>query len=189
MIERKRYQHRTASIIALALICVLTFALPVPAQTSEIGLQLTGVHLHKIDEAPIGIGVRFDYNMARPFAIDAEVTHAPQNSSGNFGETTMLLGVRVGRRFGRIGVFGLGRAGVTHFGGEYFRLRLDRKNFFTTDLGGVLEYYPSVRTFIRIDAGDTVIYYGSARLFNRENPDPLGTVHNFQPGFGIGIRF
>jgi hypothetical protein len=145
--------------------------------------------LHKIDEAPFGIGARFDYNMGRLFSIDAEITHAPQNDSGNFGETTMLLGARLGWRFRRIGIFGQGRAGISHFGGEYFRLRLDRKNFLTANLGGVLEYYPSARTFVRIDVADTVIYYGPARLFNRPNPDPLGTVHNFQPGFGIGVRF
>jgi hypothetical protein len=57
------------------------------------------------------------------------------------------------------------------------------------DVGGVLEYYPSPHTFMRIDAGDTIIYFGSARLFNRVNPDALGTIHNFQPGVGFGFRF
>jgi hypothetical protein len=159
------------------------------AQNWDIGLQLSGAHLHKIDEAPIGIGVRFGRSVTRLVVVDAEVTHAPENNSGNFGETTALFGVRLGRRFGRFGMFAKAGTGATHFGGDYFRLRLDRKNFLTADLGGVLEYYPSTRTFVRIDAGDLIIYYGGARFFNGPNPDALGTVHNFQPGFGIGLRF
>jgi len=159
------------------------------AQTYEIGLQLTGVHLHKIDEAPFGIGGRFHYNATNLLAADIEVAHYPENPSGNFGETTTLAGIRAGNRFGRFGVFAKSRAGVMHFGGEYFTSRLTVKNQFIVDLGGIIEYYPTRRSFIRIDAGDTVIYYGGSRLFNRPNPDPLGTVHNFQSGLGVGLRF
>jgi hypothetical protein len=122
-------------------------------------------------------------------ATDLELTYYPENPSGNFGETAALFGVRAGRQFDRIGLFVKGRPGLMHFGGGYFDLRLDRKTFFIVDVGGVVEFYPTPRTFLRIDAGDTVIYFGSARLFNRLNPDPLGTVHNFQPGFGFGFRF
>jgi len=159
------------------------------AQTYEIGLQLTGVHLHKIDEGPFGIGARFHYNATSLIAADTEITHYPENPSGNFGETTALAGIRAGSRFARFGIFAKGRAGVMHFGGEYFTSRLTEKNQFMLDLGGIIEYYPTRHSFIRIDAGDTVIYYGGARLFNRPNPDPLGTVHNFQSGLGVGFRF
>jgi hypothetical protein len=76
-----------------------------------------------------------------------------------------------------------------HFGGAYFEQRLDVRTHAIADVGGILEFYPSRRLFVRIDQGDTVIYYGGAKLFNRPNPDPLGTVHNYQPSFGIGIRF
>ena len=162
---------------------------PLAAQTYEIGVQFTGVHLHKIDEAPFGIGARFNYNFTRFLAADTEITHYPENPSGNFGETAALAGIRAGKRLGRIGTFIKVRPGVMHFGGDYFKPRLDAKTHFIIDVGGVLEYYPSPHTFMRIDAGDTIIYFGSARLFNRPNPDALGTIHNFQPGVGFGFRF
>jgi hypothetical protein len=152
-------------------------------------MQLTGMHLHKIDEAPFGIGLRFNYNFLPLLASDVELTHYPENPSGNFGETTGLFGIRVGTHVDRFGVFGKFRAGVIHFGGDYFDLRLDQKTHPIVDVGGVVECYPKEHIFLRIDVGDSIIYYGSTRLFNRPSPDELGTVHNFQPGFGFGVRF
>ena len=70
-----------------------------------------------------------------------------------------------------------------------YTARLDQKTNSIFDTGGVVEYYPAQHTFFSIDIGDTVIYYGSARFFNRPNPDAVGTVHNFQSGFGFGIRW
>jgi hypothetical protein len=159
------------------------------AQRYEIGAQVTGLHLHKIDEAPVGIGGRFHYKFARFVASDFELTHYPENSAGNFGETSSLLGIRAGKGFGLFGAFVKARLGVIHFGGQYDANRLDHKTHLQADLGGMLEFYPTSQTFLRIEAGDTVIYFGSAKLFNRPNPDALGTVHNFQPSVGFGFRF
>jgi hypothetical protein len=168
---------------------LMLFSIPAEAQKNQIGIQVSGMHLHKIDEAPIGVGARYNYNFLPLLATDFEVSHYPENSSGNFGETTALFGIRAGVRIDRVGVFLKARPGVIHFGGEYFVQRLDQRTHPIFDLGGVVEYYPAAHIFLRIDAGDAVIYYGNARLFNRPNPDALGTVHNFQPGFGVGVRF
>jgi hypothetical protein len=146
----------------------------------ELGFQMTGVHLHKIDETPLGFGARVLVDVSNKFGIDAEVDHFPENPSGNFGETAALFGIRSGRRWNRFGAFGKARAGLMHFGGAFFDRRLQRKTVLDADLGGVLEYYPSRRTTIRIDAGDTILFYGSPAL---------GTVHNFQPAIGLGFRF
>ena len=173
----------------MSLIVAVSLVPSAGAETYEVGLQLTGVHLLKIDEAPFGIGARFNYNLTQFVAADGEITHYPENPSGNFGETAALAGIRAGKRVGRIGTFIKVRPGVMHFGGEYFKLRLDERTHFIMDVGVVLEYYPSPHTFIRVDAGDTIIYFGNARLFNRPNPDALGTIHNFQPGVGFGFRF
>jgi len=159
------------------------------AQTFELGVQFTGMHLHKIDEAPLGVGTRFDYNFRSFAAAELELMHYPENPSGNFGESTVMLGTRLGKHFDRFGVFGIVRSGVIHFGGGYFTQRLDQKTHSMMDVGGALEYYPNRRTVMRIDLGDAIVYYGNARLFNRPNPDGLGTVHNLQPGFGFGFRF
>ena len=146
----------------------------------ELGIQLTGVHLHKIDDAPVGLSGRFLFNLTERTSLDAELTHY-------FGETATLLGGKSGLRFNRFGVFGKARAGMWHFGGEFFDRRLDRKTIPAADLGGVLEYYPSRRTAIRIDLGDTILFYGSQSLFGVTGR--LGTVHNFQPGLGFSFRF
>jgi hypothetical protein len=129
----------------------------------EIGIGLTGTHLHKIDEAPVGISGRLFLNFHRNAALDAEVTRYP-------GKTSGLFGIKNGRRFDRFGVFGKARIGTWYF----------RRAYFAADLGGILEYYPSPRTAIRIDLGDTIIFYGG---------NALGTVHNFQPGIGFSYRF
>ena len=156
----------------------------------EVGFQVTGVHLHKIDETPLGFGGRVLIDFHRRFGLDAEVDHYPENPSGNFGETAALLGIRSGGRWSRFGAFAKARAGVMHFGGAYFDQRLERKTVADMDVGGMLEYYPSPRTTIRIDIGDTILFYGSQSVLpNPFSRPPLGTVHNFQPAFGFGIRF
>ena len=129
----------------------------------ELGIGITGTHLHKIDEAPIGVYGRFFLNFSGNSALDAEVTRYSS-------KTSVLLGMKSGKRLDRFGGFAKARAGMWHF---------DRP-VFAVDLGGVLEYYPSRRTVIRIDAGDTILFYGGPAL---------GTVHNFQPAIGFGYRF
>jgi hypothetical protein len=129
----------------------------------ELGVDVTGTHLHKIDDAPVGAAVRLFYNFSSALALDAELTGYP-------GKTSALFGIKTGLRLDRFGVFGKSRLGLWHF----------TQSYFAADLGGVLEYYPSSRTALRIDIGDTVIFYGGARL---------GTVHNFQPGIGFSYRF
>lgn len=146
----------------------------------ELGVQLTGTHLHKIDQAPVGIGGRFFLNFTEHTSLDAELTRYAD-------ETATLLGVKSGLRLDRFGLFGKARAGMWHFGGSFFDSRLQRKTMPAADLGGVIEYYPSARTAIRIDLGDTILFYGSQSLFGFTGR--LGTVHNFQPGLGFSFRF
>jgi len=131
--------------------------------TPEIAVGVTGTHLHKIDDAPIGVYGRVFLNFNRSTAFDAEATAYP-------GKTSALFGIKSGKRFDRFGAFGKAREGMWHF---------DR-GYFAADLGGVLEYYPSRHTTIRIDLGDTILFYGGTAL---------GTVHNFQPAIGFGYRF
>jgi len=131
--------------------------------TSEVGVGVTGIHLYKIDAASIGIYGRLFFNFSRSAVVDVEAIRYP-------GKTSALLGIKSGKRFDRFGVFGKARTGLWYF---------DR-GYFAADLGGVLEYYPSRHTTIRIDLGDTILFYGGTAL---------GTVHNFQPAIGFGYRF
>lgn len=140
------------------LLCIVCFA-----GQLELGVDLTGTHLHKIDRAPVGPGGRVLLNFTRGLALDTEVTRYS-------GKTSLLTGIKSGWRFDRFGAFGKARFGMWRFSQTYF----------ATDLGGVLEYYPSRHTTIRIDIGDSILFYGGTAL---------GTVHNFQPGVGFSYRF
>jgi hypothetical protein len=159
----------------IPVLALLVFA----AGQIEIGVSLTGTHLHKIDDAPVGIGARFLFHFNEHAAADAELnTYSHQ--------AAVLAGLKSGVRLARFGVFGKTRAGLWHFRGDFFSLRLRRPTVPAADFGGVLEYYPSPRTAIRLDIGDTVLFYGSQSLGGITGR--LGTVHNFQPGIGFSFR-
>ena len=149
----------------------------------EAGIQITGVHLHKLHETPYGVGGRFLYSLDSNNGLEAEVVHYPEDSFSG-----MLIGTKNGRRWRRFGVFGKARLGAMLIRGDFYRQRLDRTTFLMADLGGVVEYYPMHRWVLRIDAGDTMLFYGSHVLFRGPNSPPLGTVHNFQPAFGLAFR-
>ena len=144
-------------IRSLCILCLLC------SSQLELGLVVTGTHLHKIDQAPVGVGGRVLLNFTRNIAFDGEITRYP-------GKTSALGGIKSGLRQDRFGVFGKARAGMWWFNSNYVAI----------DIGGVVEYYPSRHTTIRIDAGDTILFYGGTAL---------GTVHNFQPGIGFSYRF
>lgn len=134
------------------------------------------------------------------------------------------FGVKAGKRFKKVGVFMKVRPGfigftqVSQFTG--FRLKtffhpsqgrqvqlenaefgIGKATYLSTDVGGVVEFYPSRRIVTRLDVGDTIIRYGIYReplgvvcplccpcptqLFER----PAETRHNLQFSAGIGVRF
>ena len=102
------------------LILIAVLALPASAfgQKYQFSAAFSGMHLHKIDEGPLGIGVRFNYNLPKWIAADAEVIAYRSNSAGHYGETAGLLGIRAGSRFGHFGLFAKARPGIIHFGGR-----------------------------------------------------------------------
>ncbi len=134
------------------------------------------------------------------------------------------FGVKAGKRFRKFGVFGKVRPGFVRFSQvsqfDGFRNRLffhpslgrlvelpnaefhmGKEAYFSTDIGGVVEFYPSRRIVTRFDVGDTIIRYGVYReaaalvcalsfpctthLFER----PAETRHKLQFSAGVGIRF
>jgi Outer membrane protein beta-barrel domain len=158
---------------------------------TELGVQFTTINLNEFGEKPSGVGGRFGYNVSSHISLDTEVNHFPENPSGNFGETLALFGVKVGKRFDRLGVFAKARPGVIHFGGGDFSQRLRDKTHFAVDLGGVLEYRLSPHIFVRFDLGDTIIAFRGATFLSAVSPGPtrLGTIHSLQASIGLGIRF
>ncbi len=167
-------------------------------------------------QAEAGGGIRLGFNATERLAFEVEGNFYPRR---RFGIDTAIggypaqvqAGVKYGRRFERFGVFAKARPGLVTFssvnevtgyesfvfGGQTFffpNTRDTSKTYFSMDLGGVLEFYPSKRILTRFDVGDTMIRYPA-----RDNPDGFTTAppprlpselrHNLQVTAGIGFRF
>ena len=157
-----------------------------------------------------GFGGRLTFNLNKNIALEAQGNFFPHRSSSGLRRGGTLLqgqfGVKIGKRFQRFGLFGTVLPGFVSFsqvtsgsgtGGIIIGpidLHVGRKGHFSTEVGGVVEFYPSRRIVMRFDAGDTMIHYG--RL-----PQPLVTdigspsidtsarvTHNFQLISGVGFR-
>ena len=123
-----------------------------------------------------GFGGRFTFNLNKNLALEAQGNFFPhRNSSGLRRGGTLLqgqFGVKIGKRFQRFGLFGTVLPGFVSFsqvtsgsgtGGIIVGpadLHVGRKSHFSTEVGGVVEFYPSRRIVMRFDAGDTMIHYG-----------------------------
>jgi hypothetical protein len=164
-----------------------------------------------------GFGGRFTYNLNKVFSLEAAGYFFPKgcfDCRQNGRVTEVLGGVKAGKRFDSWGIFAKARPGVVSFsegdfevvstgGGGVFPFRFERNalNAFATDVGAVLEFYPSKRIVTRFDVGDTIIHFPSrTRNFVQFDPSTGGsflvpfnipgrTTHNFQFMTSIGFRF
>lgn len=155
-----------------------------------VGFHLSSLRLDGIGEQAVGASARCTGSLSNHLGLEAVVDHFPENASGNFGETRLLLGVLAGRLFADFGLFAKARAGFIHFGGDFFTPRLSGRTYPSLDLGGVLEYYPRGRIALRFEFGDALIAYGSSSYMGPEaSYARLGTRHNLGTALGIGFRF
>ena len=141
-----------------------------------------------------GFGGRLGYNLTSNLAVEAEVNFFP--GAGSYGvpepftggnKVEGLFGVKAGKRFEKVGVFGKARPGFLHASKGDIRPRPDTlcvaifpppagcfetisKTNFALDLGGVVEVYPTKRTIIRFDAGDTMVFLGKRNIPAIVNP-------------------
>ena len=163
-----------------------------------------------------GFGGRFGYNFSKYLAIEAEGNFFPRNSDLDGGRKTQgLFGVRVGKRFGKFGIFAKARPGFVRYAKGDYRFvsgpavippplgsfqSVGTTNF-AFDIGAVVEFYPSKRTIIRFDVGDTFIRQGARNVaafqFNAPSPgfglvalaESAETRHHPQISVGFGFRF
>lgn len=169
------------------------------------------------DVTRVGFGGRFTYNVTNNIALEAETNFFPNNKNDRdisvpAGEILQAqFGVKAGKRFSKFGFFGKARPGFVQFGeaskmtgtrtivfnnqqytvGEF---TVGKATYFSMDVGGVVEFYPSRRIVTRFDLGDTIIRYGAYRResFVLSQPflqRPAETKHNFQFSAGVGFRF
>lgn len=152
----------------------------------------------KSRKTQVGFGGRFGYNLTDNLAVEAELNFFPKAdlfsqpdvfNDGNLIEG--LFGLKAGKRFDKIGIFGKARPGFLY--ASKGDLQLDSrilcaaifpppagcfettsKNSFAFDLGGVVELYPTKRTLIRFDLGDTIVRLGERSVTAILNPPPGG---------------
>lgn len=162
-----------------------------------------------------GFGARVGYNFTNNFALEAEGNYYPRQSRANSSTggfpVQFQFGPKFGKRYRRFGIFAKARPGLVSFsrvlhqtGTETFTFgdqnvifptfQDRRRTYFSADIGGVLEFYPSSRILTRFDFGDTLIHYGrrDAQGVITTSPPatiPPSTTHNFQFTAGIALRF
>ncbi|MCU0238303.1 MAG: hypothetical protein MUC29_02595 [Pyrinomonadaceae bacterium] len=184
----------------------------------EVGIQFTSL-MKKDDGDRNGIGSRFGYNFATfgngkyVATAEAEVNYFTGNRfvsdlRRNGRVTQGLFGVKVGRKFDKFGVFAKVRPGFTRYSqgkpGDFIsptQVSEPKGNYnFTTDVGGVLEFYPTKRIITRFDFGDSIVRLKQQQVNTfligiGGTPIPFTftlpakTNHNFQFNAGIGFRF
>ena len=190
----------------------------------EVGAQFSSLSIRDpafANHTEPGFGGRFTVNLTEYLAAEAQVDFYPQNrrnaSEFSGGRTlSALFGIKAGKRYKHFGIFGKARPGFIHFtrtierfvevpvvGNPPFTLFLPQyrgRTEFATDVGGVLEFYPTRRIVTRLDFGDTIIRYGARTFGVQTITTPAGTTnlplmrpsetgHNFQFSAGIGFRF
>jgi opacity protein-like surface antigen len=192
---------------AVVTLLLLTASAHAQTQTDEhrfeVGAFYTAINLDGFGETVSGLGGRLGYNFNQHVALDAEGSFFPETHLGNSqtGQKTQgFVGVKAGARSKYVGVFAKARPGVMFIGevtsgfncsssglGQVCR---PQHNNFALDVGGVVEFYPSSRTIIRVDAGDTIVRLHSATL-GIFSPAQSSTdiTHNFQASIGFGYRF
>ncbi len=211
------------ALFVVVVICLLQ--LPALAQSEELPkFEVAGEFTTLEREAfsqrrtEPGFGGRFTYNLNKTVALEGAGYFFPKQcfQCRNAGTITEgLAGVKVGKRFEKWGVFAKARPGVVSFSQGTFDtippvvpfptfpifFELNRLTTFATDVGGVVEFYPTKRIVTRFDVGDTIMH------FNRRNlntvlfdpttnistpttiPIPARTSHNFQFITSVGVRF
>ena len=166
-------------------------------QTTSTGLQTTNA----------GFGANVSYDLFRCLSADGDFTFFPDDDVPVPGGPQLRLrhdrqrveafgGLKAGIRRDRVGLFAKVRPGferVINSGivctGEMCALVLLARPVYLTefalDLGGVVELYPSARTFVRLDLGSTTIRH------RREAAPPCRdcTTWNLASSAGIGWRF
>ena len=179
----------------------------------EIGVQTTSLTLFHpdfpFDDTQGGIGGRVTYNFNRSIAAEAEINFFPEKLfilTADGRAVQGQFGVKVGKRFEKFGVFGKVRPGFLTVDRVFsilppqgsqgsfpsINFKIERETFFTLDVGGVLELYPSSRTVVRFEAGDTAIRHPAGvgqtvtPIFQPIRPEKF--THNFQFTAGVAFR-
>ena len=213
-----------STTLLLLVILLLSCASTVKAQNDdppryEVGAEFSTITREDFSaiRAELGVGGRFTFNLNRDIALEGAGYFFPRScfDCPNNGRVTEVVGgLKAGKRFEKWGLFAKVRPGFVNFSkGQFnilpngsqpdfpFTFQVKSLTNFATDVGGVLEFYPSRRIVTRFDAGDTIINIRE-RMRNDLRFDPVTntfslapitvpgkTTHNFQFSASIGFRW
>ena len=171
----------------------------------EVSAVYTTINLQAFESRESGGGIRLAYNINKYLAVEAE-GNVFDFRIGDYPTDEWLgaqgqLGVKMGLRNRRFGLFAKIRPGVVNFPSlkvhQRFCFPLQHcedsgrsGNRLAVDAGAVVELYPTRRIIVRLDIGDTMIrfnddaFFGSS--FMRIND---GFSHNAQFSGSVGYRF
>lgn len=199
MVIRKMQPRRVLPLLVLLALCAASAqAQGEHAPRFEAGLHYSALRVSEKSNKDSGVGVRFTYNLNDYFALEAEATAFPPTEDGEpNNEVQGLFGAKVGKRFDRVGVFAKLRPGLVRFhklgSAEVPNVFNHPETRFALDAGGVVEFYPSRHTALRVDVGDTMIHYREGDFFYQrlDEPMPVRTrlSHNPQVIVGFAFRF
>lgn len=202
--------------LRIVLTIVITFvdAGPTLAQSwgrgGDVAVQAALLRPTDANATSAGVGGRLTFDLSPWAALDAEISFFPNDDfnqhltirpslTGTLAyhrqRTEGFLGLKVGRRWDRGGLFAKARPGFTRLVGKGLGCSGDPcalilvvpPNYraeFAFDLGAVVEFYPSARIVTRADFGDVMIRHRST-----SPPCPRCTSHNFTSRLGVGFRF
>lgn len=212
----KRVLILTAGVLASLVGCVQANAQRRDAPKVEVGGQFTTLDLRAPEfffppsTSEVGVGGRVGYNVTDYFGVEAELNFLPRRTTLG-GMRQGQFGVKAGKRWQKFGLFAKARPGFVSFGevsavvgvisfvglnGQSFSYPLigsKRRAVFSTDVGGVVEFYPARKLLVRVDVGDTVIHYRPKEIrpneFTTFRDMPSGVRHNLQVTTGVAYRF
>ena len=186
---RKRLLILASSMLVLFFSCLVaqaqikTISDDERVSTYEIGGQIFAMGSHDVGYG-WGAGGRFTYNLNNYIALDSEVNFFLPDE-GPPSAVQSLFGIKAGKRTKHVGVFAKVRPGFQ----TNFVVDTREQARFAVDVGGVAEFYPNRHVVLRLDAGDVIIPFGNSVVGEGVFTQRLGTTHNLQCSFGVGVRF
>jgi hypothetical protein len=153
-----------------------------------------------------GVGGYFSYRFYGVFYADSDLLYFPTHptlSGPQTGGTLLqgLFGLKGGIRRNHFGFFGKVRPGFDSFSAALTGITTGqstpaftyaRSSNFVLDLGGIVEFYPSEHSTLRIEIGDTHLFYATRYVDVNGSTQPAygGKMqHSIQLMLGYGWRF
>jgi hypothetical protein len=173
----------------------------------SLGLQFTALNLpmdwegcHACRSFTSGTGLSFGYRVTRFLSIDSEGNLYPGNwkAGEKGGAQEVLAGLKVGQSFRSWGVFSQVRPGFIRYDKTLVpgsSADYESATRFALDLGGLVEYYASGHSTLRLNVGITLVHYLTAHTdpmqppVNVLSPDYYATQGNFHIATGYAFRF